>query len=138
MYFFKTPRSECFSLLSIFDVLCISLPTKKTIQKFIAFLLIIIFSISITPKPFLHKLLAKHTDRHHTCNNADKSAACIHNSFYHCQLDNLVVNTEYFSSHNFPDISLEPFYLQHAATLFSSYSSSVDNVNESRGPPSVE
>ncbi|HZH66278.1 MAG TPA: hypothetical protein VEY10_15400 [Flavisolibacter sp.] len=71
---------------------------RPTIQKILASLLLVLFTISFIPKSFFHDAIANHTDEG-TCNfSAEK--LCIHQKGFSCSFNDLVVSSPYvaFSS----------------------------------------
>jgi len=73
--------------------------------------MLMIFSLSITPKRFLHNLFAKHIDSKHEI-NSDKPYQ-LTNSGYNCDSDNLVAESTFLN-----DLPLFQFPV---ASSFSSY-----------------
>ena len=91
-----------FDYNNIFAVLYLELKLNLYIRKFTALLLLVIFSLSSTPKRFLHHVFANHTD----CVTYQQKSFYQHSiskHTFHCQIDQLVVespfeNTEFFLS----------------------------------------
>jgi len=102
------------------------------ITKFLSGLLLIIFALSITPKRFLHDMIAKHSDSRPGKNN--DSPYQLANSGYHCDCDNLVAESAF--------VGEQPVFSFPVFTSFASYTvkdisfSSVPGIYSTlRGPP---
>ena len=67
------------------------------ISKIIAALLLVLLMITITPKTFLHDILADHKDAP-SCNDARLDGPCIHKQGYNCQQSDIVVPAAYLIS----------------------------------------
>ncbi|HVF80603.1 MAG TPA: hypothetical protein VM884_01645 [Flavisolibacter sp.] len=106
---------------------------KPTIQKTLASLLLVFFSISFIPKSFFHDAMADHTDAA-TCNySAEK--LCVHQKGFSCSFNELVVTSPY-------DLLIATFSLVqpyiYAANTGRYYSLRLQQqffATESRGPP---
>jgi hypothetical protein len=93
-----------------------------------------LFSFCVTPKRFLHDLLANHKD---TQTSASLPEQQITASGYHCHIDDLVVVTPFL-----PVIqTTEPIQLSSARLIFSepvvSFAFSYTSTSASRGPPAI-
>ena len=64
------------------------------ISKIIASLLLVLLMLSITPKTFLHDILADHQDVQF-CNDEEVNGPCIHNQGFNCQQADIVVPLTY-------------------------------------------
>ena len=109
---------------------------KSTIQKFITGFLLVVFSISITPKDFFHQAFANHTDWVGFCSD-DLKAPHLHQSGINCHFDELVVTSLYhFVIDPFPEVISRFFNKQlphfEASCLLQSFP-----LKENRGPPSI-
>jgi hypothetical protein len=94
----------------------------------------LLFSFCVTPKRFLHDLLANHKDVQTSANLPEQQIAA---SGYHCHIDDLVVVAPFL-----PDIqTTEPVLLSSAPLLFSepvtSITFSYRSDTDSRGPPAI-
>jgi hypothetical protein len=74
------------------------LTQKPTIQKILASLLLLVFSISFIPKSFFHDAIANHTDEATCSYSADK--LCIHQKGFSCSFNDLVVAGPYVPINN--------------------------------------
>jgi len=70
------------------------LKKNKAILKITAALLVLLLMLSITPKLFLHEVLADHKDAP-SCNDTNLEGPCIHKQGFNCQQSDLVVPTAY-------------------------------------------
>lgn len=112
------------------------LKKKLFIQKLTAFLLLLIFTISITPKNYFHEVIADHKDISY-CDGLDNSTGSIHQQGYACHFDNLVVTLP-FVLENGPDFSFLP--VDYTDQINFSYSSPFQYCHLekiTRGPPAV-
>jgi len=109
---------------------------KPTIQKFLAGLLLVVFTISAIPQSFFHDLFAQHKDVV-SCEHPGERAACVHQQGFQCGFSDLVVSAPYLSYESATDLAKpvyfapkksEPYHV--ALPVYSSYT-------EGRGPPSV-
>ncbi len=108
---------------------------KPIIQKILASLLLVLFTISFIPKSYFHNVIAHHTDSATCAYSVEK--LCIHQKGFSCSFNDLAVTAPYVllsSSVNLLQPYLHPtytgwycIYILHQA-FFST---------ESRGPPFV-
>ena len=106
---------------------------RSTIQKFLATLLLLVCTFSLLPKPFLHELIADHTDYYGSSSEDD--ATSFHSSGVICHCDDTVVSTAFVHSilHEAITLAIAP-----TAYLFSNYSCPFSNpitTIDLRGPP---
>lgn len=107
----------------------------STIQRFTGFLLLLVFTLSATPKVFFHDMVADHHDGPECI--LDHNTTTVHSQTFECEFDDLVVSAPFVltveSSGEFLDeyaeikkfsftISQPVYYLQN---------------KENRGPPSA-
>ena len=104
------------------------------ISKTVAGLLVLLILLSITPKLFLHELLADHKDTP-SCNDTRLVGPCIHKQGYNCQQSELVVphafiGNEFQEPEHHRDFRVcnTPFYFSYLTENFISYS-------QERAPP---
>jgi hypothetical protein len=109
---------------------------NTTIQRIIAFVLLVIFTISLTPESFFHAALAKHTDSP-SCTDGVKAPAHFHQKTYECHFDHLVVTASYFFELPSLVFTIEFFYPVHSTRYYCSYKQFRFNIYESRGPPTA-
>lgn len=114
-----------------------SLKKRNTIRKVFAISLLLISSISITPKIFFHDVIAHHRDVVSSCDHPRESKACLHQTGFNCHAEDLVVTAPYLI---FPDVYFSIVNTVFGDTSTFYYSSSPQEClihKESRGPPKV-
>lgn len=111
------------------------LKQQTIIRKCMALMLLVIFTISITPKPYFHNVFAKHQDKGSCSDTYARSH--FHSGGLNCHFDTTVVIAPYCFEHL--PVYFEPFeYLQTFPSSFSSIKvSPPDRSKENRGPPLV-
>ncbi|RYY00083.1 MAG: hypothetical protein EOO53_22550 [Gammaproteobacteria bacterium] len=109
---------------------------KPTIQKFLAGLLLVVFTISAIPQSFFHDLIARHKDVV-GCEHPGEKAACVHPQSFHCGFSDLVVSAPYLSCESTSELARLVYPAPEKSdphrvslSLYSSYT-------EGRGPPSA-
>jgi hypothetical protein len=107
---------------------------SNNIRKSLAFVLLLLFSMSMAPKVFFHDVLANHEDRL-VCRDIDKSTPHIHQPAFHCSFDDLVVSSPYVFTEFCPSLTPLVFSLPSAAGLITVALSAPFLHRESRGPP---
>ena len=107
----------------------------NTIQKTIAFFLLIVFAISGAPEGYFHDALANHKDFQACTDNS--TAAHFHQAGINCHFDELVVSSLYhFSVEPFGEFSICFFHTKHQP-IEASHLLQASISKESRGPPAV-
>jgi hypothetical protein len=110
---------------------------KEAIRKALAFFLLVVFLIGITPQVFFHDAFATHKDTTYHCNHFGKNSTHLHKDGFKCNFSGLVANSVYFLE--FHAFSLEP--LQTFKTFSNNYHSphlkSICLTKENRGPPAI-
>ena len=113
---------------------CYKMRGQITIQRVLAFAMLLIFMFSITPKKYLHDLVADHTDFYGL---SLKGKATLSQSGLNCHAEDLVVSTPFIESTGCPDFSIKPLYKDsHATDLLFQYTQSL-TAKDSRGPPGI-
>jgi hypothetical protein len=106
---------------------------KLTIQKTTAFLLLLVFFISIAPKAYFHELVADHKD-FSDCYQLHHSTV-LHQQGINCHFDDLVVSSSFLSVMEQP-FAVVHFYFEKKRFVSNSfYLSSFSQHKENRGPP---
>lgn len=72
------------------------MPHRIFIKRSVSLLLLLVFAFSITPKQWIHKIAFHHKDVFTECNDGI-SKAHLHQTGFHCELDNLVVLSPFTS-----------------------------------------
>jgi hypothetical protein len=108
---------------------------SKNIRNCLSLVSLVIFTISITPKPLWHSLFAGHVDTPVKCDHPKTSKHCLHPVGFDCHFDNLVVNADYF-----PTIPALAFILQkqiahYVPGLCDSYRLINYQTQDNKGPP---
>lgn len=116
--------------------LIFKLKRKLIIQKFLAFLLLLVFSISIAPKNYFHTIIADHKDVSY-CNDAHKSTNCVHQQGVNCHFDELVVTVPYLFQPQQIAFLPHRFYIEISSAYISSFLQYNAIAKENKGPPFV-
>lgn len=105
-----------------------------TIRRFLAAFFLLLFSFCVTPKRFLHDLLANHRDAQ---TSAGFQVEHIAASGFHCHVDDLVVVTPFLPEIQTSDplvLSFTPFHFSEPlSSIVYSYLANADG----RGPPAA-
>jgi hypothetical protein len=101
------------------------------IRRFSAAFFLLLFSFCITPKRFLHDLLANHKD----AQTASQTSAEISSAGFHCHADDLVVVAPFI-----PEIQTNPVAVLSSGifvfkTPLSSFKRIYLSQSDNRGPP---
>jgi hypothetical protein len=107
---------------------------NPVIRKRIAFLMVLLFLFSITPKKHWHDLLAAHTD---TYAAAVAGEATLSPEGFNCHADDLVVSTPFIEIAPAAETVLLPAYTPYTLFCPSRFFSSPSKAKDSRGPPAV-
>lgn len=109
----------------------------KTIRQFLAFLMLVVFALSITPQKLVHDLVAKHLDPTSCSVHKDLPIEQIEKSELHCTFDFQVATTP-FVHYDFT-IQLPVIVPARPSSLpFLELSiQQLSLVADSRGPPSI-
>jgi hypothetical protein len=112
------------------------LKQNKTIRRFIAFLLLVVFAISVAPKSYFHDALANHNDVGQICTD-NLNSPHFHQSGINCHFDQLVISSLFhFSAESFSDFSLSFLSTPHHR-IETSYLLHALVAKENRGPPAL-
>lgn len=107
--------------------------TKKTlIQRIIALFMLVLFAFSITPKKFLHDLVANHHDIKYS---AGQTNAQLSKTGFNCQTDNLVVESPFENTLSAPEIFVPSVYIHLNESLTKTFFSFNNIISALRGPP---
>jgi hypothetical protein len=80
---------------------------KETIGGILAFVMLLLFSFSITPKKYLHALLANHTDNRF---QAFTDEASVSQKGFNCDTDDIVVKAPFVGAMKSFVFSLSPIF----------------------------
>ena len=111
--------------------------TKKTIiQKILAGLLLVLFTISFIPKSYFHDAFADHTDSA-GCNYAIGKSACVHQQGFHCSFNDLVVTAPYVAFSSGFNLVQSFIHVSYTSKYHIPILPEYFFAAESRGPPSL-
>ncbi|HEU4634236.1 MAG TPA: hypothetical protein VFS22_09640 [Flavisolibacter sp.] len=105
-----------------------------SIQKIIAFVLLVVFSISVAPKAYFHDAIAHHKDVV-VCHHPEGLSACVHSQPFHCHFDDLVVTAPFLIQAVPHSFFVEINYLDKQDQYNTSYTFSSLYQKAGRGPP---
>jgi hypothetical protein len=111
---------------------------SSVIHRLLAGWLLLLFAFSITPKKFLHNLVANHRDA--TAINfsrEDKSASQLSKAGYHCPCEQLVVQTPFVYQPATIDYTVAPVFVVYQDQHFVSIHTVTPHVSFLRGPPAL-
>jgi hypothetical protein len=109
---------------------------QKTIRKFIALVMLVVFAFSITPQKSIHDLVAKHIDPNSCSVHKDLPIEQIEKTELHCTFDFQVATTP-FVDYDFSIEIATPIVAKARNTNY--VAATIDQyaiVADSRGPPS--
>jgi len=109
---------------------------QKTIRKFIALVMLVVFAFSITPQKSIHDVVAKHIDPNSCSVHKDLPIEQIEKTELHCTFDFQVATTP-FVDYDFSIEIATPTIAKARNTNF--VAATIDQyaiVADSRGPPS--
>jgi hypothetical protein len=97
--------------------------------------LLVILTISITPKPLWHSSFAGHVDTPVKCDHPNTSKHCLHPVGFDCHFDNLVVNADYFPNLISIDFTLQEQIVHYIPALCDTYHLTIYQTQDNKGPP---
>ncbi|MFI5155713.1 MAG: hypothetical protein ACHQEM_05985 [Chitinophagales bacterium] len=107
----------------------------STIRPLLGLLLLFVFGFSTLPKKTVHDLFARHKDSNSRVN--DSKSMQFSWAGFHCNCENLVVESPFIHNHFDAAIASLPSYpIQFAAPLVSLHAKHLDDLNL-RGPPAA-
>ena len=108
---------------------------QPTIRRVLSFFFLVLFAFSLTPKTFLHTLIANHEDIR--VNTSDGKAQITENGF-RCDVENTVAESPFDDSGiASPEIIAPVFFLTHQQRVIPFIYSETNYVKGLRGPPQV-
>jgi len=122
MFYFATPLQKPLYKLS-------------TIRRLLAVVLLMLFSLSITPKVLIHVLAAHHQDVHLSLRH--DGADQVNKAGFHCNIENLVVELPCLSFPLSFEFQFPLFFGDHRAVAGYFFYSSEHFIFGLRGPPAV-
>jgi len=111
------------------------LKKREQIKFFFAFCLLVLFTISVTPKIYFHDVIANHKDVVSLCHHPQKVKACLHPKSFNCQLDDLVITAPYLILPIVHSLSVHSHFQSFSSAYSSSFTKHYLIHKESRGPP---
>ncbi|MGZ8538336.1 MAG: hypothetical protein ACXWV9_08755 [Flavisolibacter sp.] len=108
---------------------------SATIQRLTGFLILLVFTLSATPKVFFHDMVADHSDGPECI--LDHNTTVVHTRTFDCEFDDLVVSVPFVMNaepseeilHDYAEIEQFSFYNSRPVQSFLH--------KENRGPPVV-
>jgi hypothetical protein len=123
--------------IGLFFDLLPSLRNYTAIQKRIAIIFLVLYTICIAPKAFFHDVLAHHKDAP-VCTHPFGASVCLHQQGFNCHFDNLVVTALYLYDGKAVVLTGPEHIAQQVSLYLPSSYSCYAAQSESRGPPAVE
>jgi hypothetical protein len=105
---------------------------NQAIRRLISGLLLCIFTFSVTPKQWLHDIIANHKD---TNAYAVDGKIILTRVGFHCNCENLVVQSPFISYDGPAELNAPAFLVLHQTATISNLISSYHFFSELRGPP---
>ena len=112
----------------------LQLKKTKAISKFIAVVLMLLLMLSITPKLFLHEILANHKDST-SCTDVTPGTPCIHKQGFNCEQSEVVVPNAYLVSEPQPEILHHGLFVSIKFEFTSTLTKNVITLSHERAPP---
>ena len=113
---------------------CNKLEKHVIINKVLAFVMLLIFIFSITPKKYFHDLVADHTD-YYAFVQGDETV--VSKAGFNCHCENPVVSTPFIESSIEQARDSEIQYQEFSYNLYHFYFLSFNTTEDLRGPPSL-
>lgn len=104
------------------------------IRKSLALVMLLIFTFSITPKKYLHDLIADHTD-FYSFHSGDE--ATYSQKGFNCQCEDLVVSTPFIEASFELSLSTEVYRKEFTSSSYHFYFLQTNRTKDSRGPPAI-
>lgn len=114
----------------------LKLNKNQTIQKPIAALLLLIFSISAAPKAYFHDLIADHKD-YSNCNDFHKNSV-LHKEGYNCHFDDLVASSPFIVQAEKTAVPVIVYFNKHSISLYCHTPQAFVSKLDNRGPPAFQ
>src|SRR5688572_18751214 len=108
---------------------------NQTIRRLFAFVMLVLFTFSITPKRYLHDLFAGHTDT--ITKSLNDGNAHVSKSGFQCDCDNLVATSPFTDQADGIHIARLLVHSSQFTSYITPVYTSSHSFIELRGPPSV-
>jgi len=95
--------------------------------------MLVVFAFAITPKRFLHNLVANHNDTTYRKLTTGKTE--LSKAGFNCQVDNLVATSPFTNTNEKPEIEHPVFLFSYVQDVIASYLPSSHISVSLRGPP---
>jgi hypothetical protein len=109
---------------------------RPLIKRTVSLLLLLIFAFSITPKQWIHELVFKHKDVYTNCTD-NYTRAHLHQSGFHCELDNILVLSPFISDISTIDPQAPLVHSDYYSHNIISLHSADYFYSDLRGPPAI-
>ncbi|MBX3255294.1 MAG: hypothetical protein KF862_14230 [Chitinophagaceae bacterium] len=109
---------------------------RQTIRSFYAWILALVLVFSITPKKFLHDLVADHKDDITTVAANDGQDHIDHHGF-NCNCDNLVATSPFTENNDIIQFRTPATGIEYASAFSSAVKNPAHNFFSLRGPPAL-
>jgi hypothetical protein len=109
---------------------------RPLIKRTVSLLLLLIFAFSITPKQWIHELVFKHKDVYTNCTDG-YTRAHLHQSGFHCELDNIVVLSPFVSDISTVELKVPLVHFVYYSRNVNSFHSAGYFFSDLRGPPAT-
>ena len=96
--------------------------------------MMMLFLLSITPKIFLHDLIANHKDSYYSLSSTETQVT---KKGIHCDCNSLVVVSPFLNESNSVSLTPPDYFVKYNCTLCNSFYSVNSYVFSLRGPPNV-
>jgi hypothetical protein len=110
------------------------LKNRSIIQQSLAFVMLLLFTFSITPKRYLHDLIANHEDFYSFHSGGETTVT---KTSINCQCEDLVVSTPFVEASFELSLSSLVYHKEFASSSYHSYFLNTCSTKDSRGPPAV-
>ena len=127
---------NCVAFINLVHLLVHSLKPGSIIQRWVALLLLLIFTVSATPEPFFHAALAGHEDKA-ACTEHSETDPHFHQQTFSCHFDQVVVTVPYLLERTGYELSVASHPQRPAPQYRCFYSGQYLAQYESRGPPAA-
>ncbi len=113
--------------------------SSTVIHRLLAGLMLVLFAFSITPKKFLHNLVANHQDAVAVSfSHDDGHTAQVSKAGYHCPCDQLVVQTPFVYQSAAIECTIVPVFAVYQDQHLVSVYNTVPVISFLRGPPALK
>jgi hypothetical protein len=123
-----------FKIKGLIFATTLHLESQFSIQRFLASVLLLVFAFSITPKKYLHDLVADHED-FYSCYSGDETT--VSTAGFNCHCDDLVVSTPFVKTVFESALSPAPVHKAFPSSTYHFFFYSTSSAKDSRGPPSL-